>query len=157
MNKLSRISQYIFAYGAWVIFIMLFLAILLLGRDTWLAALRNYWAQDHFGRQSAINFLDRAFVLAVGITWLILMLVTESYFRNGIVKGDLTHRISAVIGVEVLVIFFIHLAMTLMMGFAAQTPLRWALLGVEFVIGAGLIVISRVTAKKKKTRKVESI
>lgn len=156
MSKLSRVSQYILAYFSWVLFIMLFLAILLLGRETWLAVLRNYWAQEHLGRQFAINFLDRAFVLTVGITWLILMLVIESYFRNGIAKGDLIHRISVTLGWEILMIFLIHLAMTLMVGLAAQSQLRLILLIVEFLIGAGLIVISQMTLKKKKTQKVEN-
>ena len=148
MNKLSRISQYILAYAAWVIFILLFLAILLLGRDTWLAVLRNYWAQDNIGRQYAINFLDRIFVLLLGIAWLVLMLVVESYFRNGINKGNLIHRVSSVLGFEISAIFIIHLMMTLMVGIANQTVMRWVLLVGELIIGAGLLIVGRTTTRK---------
>jgi hypothetical protein len=155
MKKITRISQYIIAYASWAIFILLFLVILLLGRETWLAALRNYWARDNLARQYSINFLDRVFVLIVGITWLILMLVIESYFRNGITKGNLIHRVSTGLGYEILVIFLIHLAMTWMVGITAQPITRWIVLVLELVIGGGLIITSRKTAKKP-TKKVEN-
>ncbi len=87
MNKINRISQTILAYTSWVIFILLFLAILLLGRDTLLAVLRNYWAQENFSRQFAINFIDRMYVLLIGIVWLILMLVINPIFAMGSTKG----------------------------------------------------------------------
>lgn len=151
INKLSRITQAVLAYTSWGIFILLFLAILLLGRDTLLALLRNYWAQENLSRQYAINFIDRMYVILVGIAWLILMLVIESYFRNGISKGNLIHRISTGIGYEVMVIFLIHLAMTLMVGIAAQPVLRWVLLAIELSIGAGLIFVSRITLTQKST------
>lgn len=148
MKRIARFSKFIAAYVAWVFFILLFLAVMFLGRDTLLGYLRNYWSQGSISRQFAINFFDRGYVLLIGILWLILMIVVESYFRNGVIKGNLPHRVSMVFGYEILAIFLFHLLSVLLAGAASLLGLQWILLIGEFVLSAGLIFISRKTAKK---------
>ncbi len=148
MKRITRISQFFVAYSAWVLFILLFLAIMFLGRDTLLGFLRNYWAKGSISRQFAINFFDRGYILLIGIVWLILMIVIESYFRNGVAKGNLTHRVSKVFGFEILAIFSFHLLTILMSGISAIQGLQWALITGEFLLSAVLIFISLKTAKK---------
>jgi hypothetical protein len=154
MKLLSRISKYFVAYLAWVLFILLFVVVILLGRDVLLGYLRNIWAQQNLARQYAINFFDRGYVLGIGITWLILMIIMESYFRNGVVKNVLPHRLSLVFGYLILTIFIIHLLMAIMGGILTQSSLQWVLLAGEFVLSAGLLVISAKTPKKSKLEKI---
>jgi hypothetical protein len=148
MKTIARFSKFIVAYIAWILFTLLFLAVMFLGRDTLLGYLRNYWSQGSISRQFAINFFDRGYVLLSGILWLILMIVIESYFRNGVIKGNLPHRVSMVFGYEILAIFLFHLLSVLLVGAASLIGLQWIVLLGEFVLSAGLIFISRKTAKK---------
>jgi hypothetical protein len=155
MKNVSKISSYIAAYLGWIFFILLFLVVILLGRDTLLAFLRNYWAQERFDRQFAINFIDRSFVLTLGIAWLIFMIILESYFRTGIVKGILTHRLSKVFGFMIMTIFVIHFLRSLMSGVFTQPGIQWVLLATELAIGAGLLFLSQKTTKIIKVEKIE--
>jgi hypothetical protein len=155
MKNISRISKFLAAYLAWILFILLFLVIILLGRDTLLAFLRNYWAAHSFSRKYAIDFIDRIFVLVIGIAWLILMLIIESYFRNGVKKNILPHRLSLVFGTTISAIFVIHFLRTLMIGFTTQTLNTWSLLLLELVVSMGLLFISRKTTKTIKLEKIE--
>ncbi len=149
MKKLNSVGKYIIAYSAWVIFILLFLWIILLSRETFLGFLRNFWVQGYFSRKMAITFIDRIFVLFIGITWLVLMIVIESYFRNGIKKGNLIQRISKVVGSEVFAIFIVDLTMTSLGGLIGLPWTRWAFLLLELVIGSGLILVGWKFAKRK--------
>lgn len=138
-TNLKKIYLYALAYISWVFSWVIFVWFILLSRETFLAVLRNFWAPGSFTRQMSITFIDRAYVIFIGIIWVILMIVTESYFRNGIIKGNLYQRLGKVIGVELAAIFLVDLVMVLLQGYNSQPWTRLAILFFELVVSLALI------------------
>jgi len=138
-KTIKNFSQYAIAYTAWVFSWVIFVWFILLSRQVILAALRNYWVQGSFQREMSINFIDRAYIVVIGLLWIILMVIVESYFRNGIKKNKLYQRIGKILGPEITAIFLVDLLMALMVGFLGQPWTRWIILLVECLAGFALI------------------
>ncbi len=146
-NK-SKIARYALAYAAWVIFFLLFLYFVVLSRETLLAYLRNFWIQDIPERKYTISLIDRTYIVVAGLIWVILIIVSETFFRNGVANGTVYHRTSLGVGMIITLIFLTQLARTLMVGIANQPAVLLVPLVLEFVLGAGLLYLSAKTPKK---------
>lgn len=81
---------------------------------------------------------DKIFSVVVGFGWLILMIATESYFRDGTDEGDVLFRFAKIAGVELLLIFIADLILLLLQGLGGQDLRRWLALVAELIGGIGL-------------------
>jgi hypothetical protein len=147
-KNFGNFFQYAVYFIAWVISWLLFAYFIIIGRTVLLSILRNYWIQGHFNREYAMNFIDRMFVLILGLAWVIFMLVIESYFRNGVKKKNLYQRIGKVLGPEILAIFMIDLLMVSFTGFAVQPWSRLLLMLLELLAGLGLVWVGWFMKRK---------
>jgi preprotein translocase subunit SecG len=98
------------------------------------------------------EFLNRMYTFLAGIAWLIIMIVTENYFRHGAEKSDLARRTTRFIGVELALIFIADLILAIMIGLDILSLNRWILLIVEMVGAVGLIWLGFIKFKKVPRR-----
>ncbi len=143
LPKKTLIVRIAVAYLAWIVSLLLWLWFLLLGRNSLLAVLGIFYVREGFKRRFEAQFAERMFVFAVGIIWVILMVVVEEYFRRGIKKGDLLRRIGRVFAPIILLIFVADFALAFALGFSNQSWLRWLLLFIELSLGIGMIWLGR--------------
>ncbi len=92
-----------------------------------------------------VDFLDKAFIIILGLTWLALMVIIEEYFRNGVQKGDLFKRIARMTGPILLCIFVVDLLMFWLEGVRAGNWIRWLILAGELGIGLALLAYAKYT------------
>jgi len=133
---------YVIAYLMWAVTMALGVWFILIGRESFLGALALY-AGDSLPRIWQARFLDKAYMIAAGLLWLVLLIVTEEYFKRGVPQRDLTRRIANVIGPELLLIFVADAGLLLLQGIGGADWLRWLILGSELVIGMALVLLGR--------------
>ena len=133
---------YVIAYLAWAVTMVLGVWFILISREGVLGALALY-AGDSPPRIWQARFLDKAYMIAVGLLWLVLLIVTEEYFKRGVPQRDLMRRIAIVVGPELLLIFVADAGLLLLQGIGGAGWLRWLILGSELVIGIALVLVGR--------------
>jgi hypothetical protein len=147
-KNIDTIFQYAVYFVSWVFSWLIFAYFLVIGRTVLMSILRSYWVQGRFNRDYAMNFIDRMYVLILGIAWVIFMLVVESYFRHGIKKNVLYQRIGKVLGPELLAIVLIDLLMIALTGVTTQPWSRWLLILLELFAGLGLVWVGWFMKRK---------
>ena len=156
MSKMKDWSKYAAAYAAWIIAFFLWLWFLLVSWET-VKGLMLYFMGSSFQATKTQQFLERAYVFVIGIAWLAIMIVTESYFRHGIKKGDLARRVGRFMGVEVILIFIADFILAMLLGLNLIPWSRWLILLLELVAASGLIWIGFIRYKtvRPKTGNIE--
>jgi hypothetical protein len=133
---------YVIAYLAWAVTMALGVWFILISREGVLGVLVLY-AGDSLPRMWQAKFLDKAYVVVVGLLWLVLVIVAEEYFKRGVPQRDLMRRIANVVGPELLLIFVADVGLLLLQGIGSAGWLRWLILGGELVIGMALFLLGR--------------
>ncbi len=150
MDKAKTVYRYAFAYLMWIVSFILWVVFIFLSREAIVGLLSTYYYQDNFQRMKVIQFFNQAYPFLLSIAWLALMLITESYFRNGAKKNDLTRRVSWVIGPEILLIFISNFLQGFLLGYGSVPITFWLILFVELVAGVGLIWLAVKTPKPSR-------
>jgi hypothetical protein len=128
--------QTILVYGMWLVFILLGIWILIIGRNDLSEWLSRYYIQDSFQRSKEAQFFNQAYFFVAGLILFILTIVVEEYFKHGVRKGQLGKRIAKVMGIEILCLCAASWVSAYLIGFS---PLVWATLAAELLVGVGLI------------------
>jgi hypothetical protein len=147
MTKRSWLG-YIAAYLMWVIVLALGIWFLLVSRTGFLSALAAYHNTETVSGVWQVRLLDQVYSVTVGLIWLVLMTVTERYFRKGVRRGVLLTRFATIVGPEILLILVADLFLLWLQG-GSRVWSRWLILGSELVIGAGLVLFARYSRTRK--------
>lgn len=139
-TKFKNWPKYALSYVSWIVSFLLWFWFILKSKETISSLLAVYYVQGPlegtFQRTKVFQFFNQGYFYVVGLIWLIMMIVVEQYFRDGVRKGNLTTRICKVIGPELLLLFLSDLAHTFVVSPSTQD---WLVLVVEFVLAVGLI------------------
>ena len=147
MSKTKTWSLYFVAYFMWIVSFLLWLWFMFLGRTLMTGGLAPLIMPGAVQQAKMVQLADRVYLLTVGLIWLVLMIVVESYFRHGVEKGELWRRIGRVFGPQVLLVFLVDLGLVLFYGAAIQPVSRWLLLGLELVLSAGFFVLGALAPR----------
>lgn len=148
--------KYIIAYGMWIVFTLVGILFIIMSRTSLLGLLNLYYVpketMGQFQRGMEAQFLDKAYLLVVALTVLILVIVVEEYFKHGVQRGDLAKRIFKVFGPEMLCIFAASLASAFLVGFS---PLIWLALIAELVAGIIMVYLGiKLPGAKKQPKSI---
>lgn len=138
---MKKILSYVTAYLMWILTMALGVWLMLISRSAFLGALALY-AGDSVQRAWQARFFDKAFAIAIGLLWLVAMIVVEEYFRMGVQRHSLLVRFAKVAGPEFLAIFVVD-AFRLWLQRGSASWLRWLTLGGELVLGTALVWLAR--------------
>lgn len=98
-----------------------------------------------------VGFLDKAFIIVLGVGWLIFMIIVEEYFRLGALKGDLLKRFARITGPVLVCTFVVDLILFWLQGIGSGNWLRWLILAGELGIGIVLLVFAKSTSTNEPT------
>jgi len=129
--------KHLAAYTLWAVILLLGIWFWFLGRST-LMGLLGTSMQGSILQVWRGRLADKIFSVTVGFGWLILMIATESYFRDGAEEGDVLFRFAKIAGVELLLIFLADFILLVLQGFGRQDWRRWLALVAEIAGGVGL-------------------
>ena len=147
MLKTKTFSLYFVAYLMWIVSFLLWLWFMYLGRTLMTGVLTPLVMPGAVQQAKMVQLADRVYLLTVGLIWLVLMIVVESYFRHGVQKGELWRRIGRVFGPQVLLVFLVDLGLMLHYGVDIQPASRWLLLGVEIVLSVGFFTLGALAPR----------
>lgn len=159
MAKIKNLTTYAIAYAMWIASFLLWVLFMFLSRTAILDILGTFYVQGgteigRFQRGKEVQFIDRAYLVGTGLIWLVLMIVVESYFRNGAEKGDLARRIGRIVGPELLLIFASDLTLAFVNGLGLLPWTRWLILLGELVLGGiGLWLAFKAAPPRKLSPK----
>ncbi len=140
MTKLKNWPKYALSYVSWIVSFLLWFWFIFKSREAISGLLTRYYLngplEGSFQRTKVFQFFNQGYFYVVGLIWLIMMIVVEQYFRDGVRKGNLNTRICQVIGPEMLLLFLSDIAHALV---ALPSALDWLVLVVEFILAVGMI------------------
>ncbi len=142
MNKVVR---YVIAYSAWVANLLLALWLAYLARTCFTSFMALFYKPGDWAYLKTADFADRVFTIALGLGWLVFMILVEAYFRAGAAQNKLPGRIASVTGWITLGIFSVDLILFWVQGAGNVGWLRWLVLALE--LGVGLVLV--VSAKSR--------
>jgi hypothetical protein len=146
---MTRLFKYLAAYGLWLVDLGLSFWLILVFRTVYLGIFALYYKPGGLAYAHRVGFADKMFILILGIGWLIFMIVTESYFRNGVERHDLFNRFARVTGPVVLGVFSVDLLLAWLQ--ARGDWWRWLILAAEVSLGVILVIFARSQLKSKPT------
>jgi hypothetical protein len=138
----SKVMRYVVVYLLWAVVLLLGLWVFVLSRNDWLGCLGVLYARNAALYVHRVRFLDQVFSLGLGLLWLILMVSTENYFRQGAQKPGLLKRFARVAGPMLLLAFIADLVLLWLQG-APGSGQRWLILAGELAIGMIWLVYAR--------------
>ena len=141
--------QYILAYVIWLFSLLLGFWFIIVSREGVITALTLYYAGDSIARNLQVGMMDKVYFLFVGFLWLILMIVSEEYFRKGIARKNLIHRVAIIIAPELLLIALSEISVVLELGLYQQSWLNWLRIIVELITSGLLFRLIIATQRKK--------
>ena len=147
---MKKTLSYVTAYLMWILTMALGVWLMLISRSAFLGALALY-AGDSVQRAWQARFFEKVFVIAIGLLWLVAMIVVEEYFRMGVRRHSLLGRFAKVAGPEFLAVFVVD-ALLLWLQRGSASWLRWLTLGGELVLGTALVWLAR-SAKTPRSGK----
>jgi hypothetical protein len=147
---MKKILSYVAAYLMWILTAALGVWFMLISRNAFLGALALY-AGDSVRRAWQVRFFEKVFSIAIGLLWLVAMIVVEEYFRMGVLRRNLLVRFAKVAGPEFLAVFVVD-ALLLWLQRGSASWLRWLALGGELVLGTALVWLAR-SAKTSRSGK----
>jgi hypothetical protein len=113
-SEVRLIVAYAVAYGAWILSSLLAIVAALLFR----AAFNTFYVLLGLPA-NAHHFVDYGMLFPVGVVLIVVLIGGESYFRDGVQRGDLRRRIVRVFGwsvVACIVLFLTPLVATWIAG-----------------------------------------
>jgi hypothetical protein len=141
--------RYILAYVMWTLNLLIGVWFILISREFLLLFLGVNYVGDNMARGWQIGFLDKMYMIALGLAWLIFMIVMEDDFKKSAKKGILIRRFTRIAGPEFLLVFLADLALLITEGANAAAWLRWLLLLVELGLAAVCVWYTRSQQKSK--------
>ena len=141
--------SYILAYLMWTLNLLIGIWFILVNREFLLGLLGNPSAGQDIGRGFQVGFFDKVYLIALGLAWLIIMIVLEDDFKKSLGKKVLMKRFTRIAGPEFLLIFLTDLGLLILQGFNSTFWLRWLLLLVELGLSALCIWYTRSQPKNK--------
>ena len=148
----KRWLSYGVAYLVWIVLLLLGLWFIVISRQGFLGALSAFYVKDSLPRAWEARFYDKAYTIALGLLWLVFMIITEDYFRTGVGQGRLWRRCARVAGPELLLIFVADLFLLLVQRGAGRSWWRWLILASEIVGGVALFCFGRSSRKPARAK-----
>ena len=146
---MKKIFSNAIAYVFWIVDLALAFWLIYISRTAYQGIFALFYKTGDTRYSHTVDFLDKAFIILLGLAWLALMVIVEEYFRAGIPKGDMLKRIARVTGPVLLCIFAVDLIIFWLQGIGSGHWLRWLILAGELGIGIALII----SAKKPSLQK----
>ncbi len=129
------------ALGAWALIIV---------RHALIGGLAVYYVQDSYPRAWQVRFIDRAYYVIAGLTYLIFIFAIEGYLKDGLPKHDVFRRFARTAGIEALLLFvgdlFTSLIQKTLLG-----RVSIILTVVELVVGGALFAYSIVSKPERQS------
>jgi len=146
---MKKVTNSIIAYGMWFVDIALAFWLFYFSRTAYLGIFALFYKTGNSGYANMVSFLDKAFMIVLGLTWLTFMIIVEEYFRLGIQKGTLVNRFAKITGPVLLCIFVVDLIVFWLEGIGSGNWLRWLILAGELGIGIALVVFAKSASLSK--------
>ena len=135
--------SYISAYVMWTLNLVVGIWFILISRQLILDFLGIYYVGENIGRGYQVGFFDKVYLIALGLAWLIIMIVMEDDFKKSVKKGALMRRFTRIAGPEFLLVFLADLGLLALQGLTSALWLRWLVLLVELGLAAVCIWYTR--------------
>lgn len=135
--------SYILAYLMWTLNLIIGVWFILISRQFLLIFLGIKYVGNNLARGAQVGFLDKVYLIALGLAWLIFMIVMEDDFKKSAKKGILMRRFTRIAGPEFLLVFLVDLGLLIIEGPNAAIWLRWLLLLIELGLAAVCIWYTR--------------
>ena len=146
--------SYILAYLMWTLNLLIGVWFILISRQFLLFFLGVNYVGDNMARGSQIGFLDKVYLIVLGLTWLIFMILMEDDFKKSVKKKILMRRFTRIAGPEFLLVFLADLGLLILQGPNAAAWLRWLLLLIELGLAAVCVWYTR-SHQKSEPDKIE--
>jgi uncharacterized membrane protein len=140
---INKSARYVTAYLMWLIGLLLGLWLAIISRDDFLGILAQFYIRDSPTYLQRAKFFDKAFIVVLGLLWLIFMIASEEYYRNAAARGKLLKRFANLTGLLLLFIFVVDLILFWLQGVSTGDWFRWLVLTGELVIGIVFLLFSR--------------
>ncbi len=127
----------------WALVVALGIWILLVSHSAFLGAIATRVSQDSTSGFWQYTALERFFVVGIGLAWLVLVTLSESYLRHGVKRGDLFRRFARFVGPGLLLLFAVDATLLFMQGLSSAAWTRWLFLGAELVLGVWFLKTAR--------------
>jgi hypothetical protein len=131
----------------WTLNLVIGVWFILISQKFILGILGNNYTGKNIGRNWQVGFLDKVYLIALGLAWLVIMIVMENYFKKSVKKGTLVRRFTRIAGPEFLLVFLAYLGLLILQGINSVAWLQWLLLLVELGLGAVCIWYTRSQGK----------
>jgi hypothetical protein len=146
--------SYILAYLMWALNLLIGLWFILVSRQFLLIFLGVNYVGNNIARGTQVGFLDKVYLIALGLAWLIFMIVMEEDFKKSVEKKVLMKRFTRIAGPEFLLVFLADLGLLIVQGPNAAVWLRWLLLLAELGLAAVCVWYTR-SQHKSEPDKIE--
>ena len=146
---MKKIIDNVLSYGLWIVDLALAFWLFYFGRSAYLDIFALFAKKGNTQYSHMVDFLDKAFIILLGLAWLALMVIVEEYFRAGTQKGDVLKRFARITGPLLLCIFAVDLIEAWLQGISGGSWLRWLIIAGELGIGIALIVSVKKSSLQK--------
>ena len=72
-----KFFRYMGAYLLWILILFVALVFAIISQSTLRAFAAIYYVNDEYMREMLVRFLDKSYILLMGLIWLVLMVVGE--------------------------------------------------------------------------------
>src|SRR5690349_7932981 len=138
---MTRVFRYVMAYLSWIVDLGLGMWLFFLGRTALLDFFALSYREGALSYAYRVDFIDKMYVVLLGLVWLVFMIVLEQSFRTSALSDKLPRLIARVTGVLLLSIFVVDLILLGIQGVESGSWLRWLVLAAELGIGILLIAV----------------
>jgi hypothetical protein len=146
---MKKVFSLAIAYGMWIVDLALAFWLFYISRDAYLGIFALFYKKGQWGYSHLVDFLDKTFMLLLGLSWLTFMIVVEEYLRAGIHKGNLLKRFARVTGPVLLGLFVVDLILFWLGGIGSGNWFRWLILAGELGIGLVMLVYTKTKTPLK--------
>jgi hypothetical protein len=148
---MTRIIKYVGAYVLWLADLGLTFWLLFITRTVFLDIFALFYKDGAWVFSRRVDLVDKFFTIILGLGWLVFMIVTEGYFRAGVLRDDLLIRFARVTGPVLLAIFGVDLILFWLQGVGGGDWLRWLILAAELGLGIVLLISAGSQSKAAPT------
>jgi len=135
--------SYILAYVMWTLNLVIGIWFILISREFLSDFLGITYAGENTGRGWQVGVLDKVYLIALSLAWLVFMTFLEEDFKKSVKKGNLMKRFTRIAGPEFLLVFLADLGLLILQGSSSAIWLRGFLLLVELGLSAVCIWYTR--------------
>jgi phosphatidylglycerophosphate synthase len=113
--------SYLLAYVMWTLNLVIGVWVILISREFLVDFLGITYAGQNIGRGWQAGFLDKVYLIALGVAWLAFMIAIEDDFKKSVKKGTLMRRFTRIVGPEFLLVFLAYLGLLILQGINSVT------------------------------------